>query len=103
MVDKLGIFYYMVFGLFIILLLFFLWQEYKKNKLLESGAMFFVLLGAVSNIIDRIQYGWVIDYIDLHVWPVFNIADIMIVGGVGLVVAVNVKIQNSNTKSNSND
>ena len=31
--------------------------------------------GAIGNIVDRIHYGAVIDFIDVHVWPVFNIAD----------------------------
>lgn len=46
-----------------------------------------VLGGALSNIIDRFWYGAVIDFIELYVgsysWPVFNIADSMIVIGVG--------------------
>lgn len=40
-----------------------------------------ILSGAISNIIDRLVFGCVIDFIDVHVWPVFNMADIFIVFG----------------------
>ncbi len=41
--------------------------------------------GAVGNLADRVRFGHVIDYFDFRVWPVFNIADIAIVTGVGLL------------------
>lgn len=41
-----------------------------------------VLSGAISNIIDRLIYGCIIDFIDLKVWPVFNLADVFITLGV---------------------
>jgi lipoprotein signal peptidase len=52
-----------------------------------------VLGGALGNVLDRIRYGHVIDFIDAHVvvkgiehhWPTFNIADIAICVGVGLM------------------
>jgi signal peptidase II len=42
--------------------------------------------GATGNLIDRILFGGVIDYIDFKVWPVFNLADIAIVAGSILVM-----------------
>jgi signal peptidase II len=49
-----------------------------------------VLGGAIGNLIDRIRYGYVVDFIDVHVtktfrWPTFNVADIAICVGVGLM------------------
>lgn len=52
-----------------------------------------VLGGALGNVLDRIRYGQVIDFIDIHVvwkgadrhWPTFNVADIAICVGVGLM------------------
>jgi signal peptidase II len=41
--------------------------------------------GALGNCLDRLRQGYVVDFIDLHYWPVFNIADIAILGGVGAV------------------
>jgi len=37
--------------------------------------------GAVGNMIDRIIYGYVTDFVDFRVWPVFNVADASIVAG----------------------
>lgn len=42
--------------------------------------------GAIGNVIDRIQTGYVIDFFDFRIWPVFNIADIAIVCGVGSII-----------------
>ena len=41
--------------------------------------------GSVGNLVDRIRIGGVIDFIDLRVWPVFNVADIAITVGVALL------------------
>jgi signal peptidase II len=49
--------------------------------------------GAIGNLVDRIHYGWVVDFLDVfvirhgreHHWPTFNVADIAIVLGVGLM------------------
>lgn len=53
-----------------------------------TGTIAFSLIisGAVSNLIDRIFYGYVIDFIDIHVWPVFNIADSAITVGIALLL-----------------
>lgn len=42
--------------------------------------------GAIGNLIDRVRQGLVIDFFDFRVWPVFNIADIAICIGVGLII-----------------
>ena len=52
-----------------------------------------VLGGALGNLVDRIRYGYVVDFIDVYVqsggrehhWPTFNVADIAICVGVGLM------------------
>ncbi len=65
---------------------------YNKGRQLRSrmSAVGLALMagGAVGNLLDRIRYGFVVDYIDVHVWPVFNLADAAIVAGAGLVVLV---------------
>ena len=45
-----------------------------------------ILGGAVGNLIDRLRLGYVIDFIDLHVWPVFNVGDSAITIGVTLLI-----------------
>lgn len=66
----------------------------NKNKLTRvvQLAMGFLLGGALGNLIDRIRLGYVVDFIkvDLRIYdfPVFNIADIFIVIGTGLLIFV---------------
>jgi signal peptidase II len=62
-------------------------SEYQRQKLYGQ---FLLLSGAVGNLIDRAQYGYVVDFIDMHVngfyWPVFNLADSFIFIGVLLLL-----------------
>jgi signal peptidase II len=60
------------------------------HQRLFSFALALILGGAVGNVIDRLAYGHVIDFLDFHAagwhWPAFNIADSAIVGGAMLLV-----------------
>lgn len=56
-----------------------------KYHMLRFGVCLLVG-GASGNVIDRIKTGYVVDFFDLRVWPVFNIADIAIVSGVICVI-----------------
>lgn len=60
------------------------------HKRLESAALALVLGGAIGNLIDRVQLGYVVDFISLHYrnyyWPAFNIADAAICVGVALLL-----------------
>ena len=55
-----------------------------------AGALSLILGGALGNVIDRILYGYVIDFLDVHVgswhWPAFNVADSAICVGAALFV-----------------
>ena len=53
-----------------------IWSYYEN--LLEEKFSILILAGAISNLIDRIYFGYVIDFINLKIWPVFNIADVYI-------------------------
>ncbi len=71
--------------------LFILWML-KRNptQRLFCWALALILGGAIGNLIDRIAYGHVIDFLDLHVggwhWPAFNVADSAITLGAILFV-----------------
>lgn len=57
-----------------------IWIAYlPKVAKLQATALSLILGGAVGNLIDRVYYGYVTDFIDLHYqhyhWPVFNLAD----------------------------
>ena len=72
-----------------IVLLFFNIYYYRRNDevLSHTYILSFALIlgGAVGNLIDRVAYGYVIDFIDFRIWPVFNIADSAISIGAVLI------------------
>jgi signal peptidase II len=45
-----------------------------------------VLGGAAGNLIDRLRFGYVVDFIDVRIWPVFNVGDSAITIGVALLI-----------------
>ena len=60
------------------------WQERHNHPLIVNG-LGFILGGAIGNLIDRLRLGFVIDFIDIGWWPVFNIADSSIVIGITII------------------
>jgi signal peptidase II len=57
-----------------------------------------VLGGGLGNVTDRLLRdtdGRVVDFVDLHVWPVFNVADMAIVTGVGLLLFLSIQAERS--------
>ena len=57
----------------------------KSDSILRFG-LISLLSGATANLIDRFQNGLVVDFLDFRIWPVFNIADVAIVVGVGFMI-----------------
>lgn len=53
---------------------------------LAPAGLGLALGGAGSNLADRILRGGVVDFVDLRVWPVFNLADVAILAGLALVL-----------------
>lgn len=70
-----------------------LFRRLQPSQLALKWGLPLVLGGALGNVFDRIRYGSVIDFIDVHLeragvdhhWPTFNVADIAICVGVGLM------------------
>lgn len=67
----------------ILFIIYFMLKEEKKDYFIKT-VFSFILGGAISNLIDRMRLGYVVDFIDFQVWPVFNIADSAI--SVGMVL-----------------
>ena len=57
---------------------FYVWVKIKNNQMPQQIAAGLLLGGTIGNLIDRVFYGYVIDFIDFRIWPVFNIADIAV-------------------------
>lgn len=62
----------------------------KSTSRLRIISLSLIIGGAIGNLIDRIRFGAVVDFIDVHAngyhWPSFNIADSAVVVGVGLLL-----------------
>lgn len=71
--------------------IFAIFRSLSKNDVRNSLALALVVGGAIGNLIDRVAYGYVIDFLDFH-WryrahfPAFNIADSAICVGVGMLM-----------------
>ncbi|MGK4006337.1 signal peptidase II [Sorangium sp. So ce1036] len=63
------------------------WWYSRRASATEQAAYALIVAGAVGNAIDRAARGYVIDFIHLHHWPVFNVADIAIAAG-GILLGV---------------
>ena len=57
------------------------WKRRARASATESVAFVLVIAGAIGNVIDRIEQGYVVDFIHVHRWPVFNVADVAICAG----------------------
>ncbi len=70
-------------GVIIALLIYYL---LRRAKSYEVAPMVLIIGGALGNLIDRIRFGAVIDFLDFHIgalhWPAFNVADMFITIGV---------------------
>ena len=76
---------FVLIALAVIVLILLYFHVLASDSVLFRIALGLQLGGAVGNLVDRVRYGHVVDFIDLRFWPVFNIADSAIVVGVILL------------------
>ncbi len=88
---------YVLSALSVIISMFFLIWIYKTPYQMIKIAGVIVIAGALGNVLDRLRFGGVIDFLDFHInewhYPAFNIADSCIVVGVGLILIHNIFIE----------
>jgi len=81
--------FFLVVSLFAIFVFgWLLYSQSKEQTLSRLSRLAFSLIigGALGNFIDRLQFGFVIDFIDFRIWPVFNIADSAITIGAFILI-----------------
>lgn len=69
----------------IILIYFNLKDKKQKKHPVYTVSLCLILAGALGNLIDRLFLGYVVDFIDFRIWPVFNVADSAITVGAVLL------------------
>jgi signal peptidase II len=52
---------------------------------LERVGLALLVAGAAANVLERLRRGYVVDFIYVHHWPVFNVADVLVVVGMALL------------------
>ena len=77
--------------LIIILIIFLLYLIKKRYSIIIILSLFTLILGATSNALDRLVYGYVIDYLDVFNFTILNIADILISLGAMVLIITNFK------------
>ena len=77
----------------------FLWKEKNGHPLIKYG-LALILSGAIGNLIDRMLYGKVVDFLDLMIgnfhWYIFNIADSSVTIGMILFIIHSIYIEKKN-------
>lgn len=69
----------------IIAILFYMHKK-QERVFLKDLSLALILGGACGNLIDRVRFGYVVDFLDFRIWPVFNIADSAITIGALLLI-----------------
>ncbi|TET84037.1 MAG: signal peptidase II [Candidatus Nealsonbacteria bacterium] len=79
---------YFLIGAVLLLLLFLFFRSWQKKDFLLTTGFSLIILGGLSNFFDRIFFGYVIDWIKIFILPIsiFNIADLMIIGGITILI-----------------
>lgn len=78
--------FFIIATLFVITLVMLVARRIPESRWLLKLSLGLILGGAVGNLLDRLRYGLVVDFLDFRVWPVFNLADSAIVLGACLLV-----------------
>ncbi|MDD5527919.1 MAG: signal peptidase II [Patescibacteria group bacterium] len=73
-----------IIGIIIIILIIYWLKLAMRNT--NLAPLTILIIGAILNFTDRIEYGYVIDYFDLKYFTIFNLADIIIVAGVLIII-----------------
>lgn len=72
----------------LVIVTIFIYATVKRKSLhwtlMTSLAM--IVGGGIGNLIDRMVHGYVVDFFDVHFWPIFNVADISVCVGCGFLV-----------------
>lgn len=89
-----------IIGLAVSVLIAAFWWFSRPRSRFGTLALALILGGCLGNLIDRLSYGWVVDFLDFRFWPVFNLADTFT--NVGLILLI-IQIFSGSGKNVSSD
>lgn len=79
-----------------LVVILFILKKVAHDDILQIIALSLIFGGAIGNYVDRLRFRHVIDFLDFHfknhyTWPAFNVADICIVTGIGILVLLMIR------------
>lgn len=77
--------FFILLSLAVIVFIIAFTRRKKFKDVILSASLGLILGGAIGNLIDRMTFGYVIDFLDFRVWPVFNVADSAITVGTVII------------------
>ena len=89
------LFFFITVSIFVIGLIIIFYEALVKSKI-SLVSISLILGGTIGNILDRIFYGFVIDFIDFKIWPIFNIADSALTIGI-IIFSIYLILDRNNT------
>lgn len=89
---------YFSISLILLILFHFLIRQYRQRNFYYLLSLSLIIVGAISNLIDRLQFGYVIDLFQLWILPVFNLGDLMIIAGTVMIIIKNLSFASLNNK-----
>ncbi len=88
--DNIRIPFFILITIIAAIIIFYYYHNLKRKQLLLQFSLSFIFAGMIGNFIDRVFVRFVVDFVDWHInnhhWPAFNVADICISVGMGLIV-----------------
>ncbi len=90
----------MIVAIIVIIGIFIFHHQLPVESVWVRVSLGLQLGGAMGNLTDRVTRGYVVDFVDVGFWPIFNVADISIVIGVALLAYYFWEIENTPDVSN---
>ncbi|MFW5988565.1 MAG: signal peptidase II [bacterium] len=70
----------------LIIIALIIFRYYSNKSIYLDTGITLIIAGGIGNLIDRIRLGYVIDFLDFRIWPVFNLADSAVVIGMVFLI-----------------
>lgn len=89
---------FMIIAVVVVAVIVFYYRYLPGDRWLVQTSLGLQLGGAMGNLLDRLRYGRVIDFIDFKIWPIFNLADSAVVVGVVILAYHLLRSEGSHAK-----
>ena len=88
------------------IVILFMLKTANQTERLKILALCSVFAGAIGNYMDRLRFGYVVDFLDFHyykkwIWPAFNVADMSIVCGIFILIIIELLSSTKPSKTTS--